>query len=589
MNKRKLWITILTLAGLVLTMALIQSGIALAEDTDVPVTSGKLTLFDEVGNPLANYPADYPSETRNLKYKYRCGGSWVPTTSFQTDASGQVAYSIGCANWDNKITIILNQTSKEQDVTTNSDFQAAKVNAKLKSCTGLITDVPGASVDQGGGYWYDHGSTGSTGTVTFYTFPSNIKLRMNYNHNSQTVYPTIVAGINEVDFQTTKLTINYVGDVKSNKSSSWWTFSKPSMNLLPDDYPFYFKTGSTWDGPVTISVSGCASIYPPSTNQDPVLTVDQSSITVDEGQTATNVGSVSDPDGDPVTLNASIGTVTNNGDGKWSWSFPTIDGPAESQKVTISGEDSNGGTSDTAFSLSVNNVAPYVDNITIPSAPVDINSQPINAIATFSDPAGTYDEPFTCEVNYGDEAGARAGTISGTTCTGPDQTYAEPGVYQVTVSVTDKDGGVGSLTTTGFIVIYDPSGGFVTGGGWFMSPEGAYAANPTLTGKATFGFVAKYKKGANVPDGNTEFQFKAGDLNFYSTSYDWLVVAGNKAQFKGEGTINGQGSYKFKIWADDDNPDTFRIRIWDDTGTITIYDNGSQQPLGGGSIVVHNK
>jgi len=117
------------------------------------------------------------------------------------------------------------------------------------------------------------------------------------------------------------------------------------------------------------------------------------------------------------------------------------------------------------------------------------------------------------------------------------------------------------------------------------SPCSAYVADLFLTGKANFGFVAKYKKGANVPDGNTQFQFKAGDLNFHSTSYEWLVVAGNKAQFKGVGTINGEGSYKFMISADDDNPDTFRIQIWDDNGIV--YDNGAQQSLGGGSIKVH--
>jgi hypothetical protein len=136
------------------------------------------------------------------------------------------------------------------------------------------------------------------------------------------------------------------------------------------------------------------------------------------------------------------------------------------------------------------------------------------------------------------------------------------------------------------VVIYDPSAGFVTGGGWFNSPAGAYKADETLTGKANFGFVAKYKNGANVPDGNTQFQFKAGDLNFHSSSYEWLVVAGNMAMFRGEGTINGEGSYTFMIWADDDNPDTFRIHIWDDSGTV--YDNGSRQSLGGGSIKVHN-
>jgi len=72
-----------------------------------------------------------------------------------------------------------------------------------------------------------------------------------------------------------------------------------------------------------------------------------------------------------------------------------------------------------------------------------------------------------------------------------------------------------------------------------------------LTGKATFGFVSKYIKGKVDPTGNTEFQFKAGDLNFKSTSYEWLVVAGARAQFKGLGTINGTGNYGFMLTAID--------------------------------------
>ena len=92
-----------------------------------------------------------------------------------------------------------------------------------------------------------------------------------------------------------------------------------------------------------------------------------------------------------------------------------------------------------------------------------------------------------------------------------------------------------------------------------------------------------------MPDGNTEFQFKAGDLNFKSTSYDWLVVAGTNAQFKGVGTINGEGTYKFMITADDASPDKFRIKIWYEVSGVeyVVYDNGSQQALGGGSIVIH--
>ena len=50
--------------------------------------------------------------------------------------------------------------------------------------------------------------------------------------------------------------------------------------------------------------------------------------------------------------------------------------------------------------------------------------------------------------------------------------------------------------------------------------------------------------------------------------------------------------YKFLIWAGDDDPDTFRIKIWteDDFGSETVvYDNGSNQEIGSGSIVIHTK
>jgi hypothetical protein len=183
-----------------------------------------------------------------------------------------------------------------------------------------------------------------------------------------------------------------------------------------------------------------------------------------------------------------------------------------------------------------------------------------------------------------DETG---GAFSSVAVDDPDYTAGSTaGIFELSLTVTDP----GNLSDTdpAMLVVYDPSGGFVTGGGWIDSPAGACPVFCNdATGKANFGFVAKYKKGANVPDGQTEFQFKAGDLNFHSSSYEWLVVAGNKAQFRGEGTINGEGSYTFMIWADDDDPDTFRIHIWGDTGTA--YDNGSQQALGGGSIKVHTK
>ncbi|HVA74451.1 MAG TPA: hypothetical protein VNF71_07780 [Acidimicrobiales bacterium] len=37
------------------------------------------------------------------------------------------------------------------------------------------------------------------------------------------------------------------------------------------------------------------------------------------------------------------------------------------------------------------------------------------------------------------------------------------------------------------------------------------------------------------------------------------------------------------IWATDGSPDMFRIQITDSTTGAIVYDNGVQQPIGGGS------
>jgi len=200
--------------------------------------------------------------------------------------------------------------------------------------------------------------------------------------------------------------------------------------------------------------------------------------------------------------------------------------------------------------------------------------------------------------------GDQPGIVSGMSCEFPEYEYLEPGLYQVSVTITDKDSDIGTSVSEGYIVIYDPDGGFVTGGGWITSPEGASTPNPALTGKAKFRFVAKYKKRAIMPIGKTTFQFKEADLKFHSTSYDWLVVAGKKAIIKGVGIIKGQGEFNFLLMAIDgdlkggDGIDKFRIKIWeeDDLGNhVIVYDNllGADDDadpiteLGRGSIAIH--
>jgi len=242
------------------------------------------------------------------------------------------------------------------------------------------------------------------------------------------------------------------------------------------------------------------------------------------------------------------------------------------------------------------NADPVITVIIAPTAPVAIGT-PVEVSAPFTD--ADSGDTHTCTIDWGDNT-TSDGAVAELTCAG-SHSYTAAGVYTVTVTVTDNSDGSDSESFE-YVVVYDPNGGFVTGGGWIDSPAGAYVADPDLTGKATFGFVAKYKKGANVPDGNTQFQFKAGDLHFHSSSYEWLVVAGSDARFKGVGTINGIGNYGFMITATDSAingggvQDAFRIKIWDiDNGDAVVYDNQPDEAddstaataIGGGSIVIH--
>jgi hypothetical protein len=289
----------------------------------------------------------------------------------------------------------------------------------------------------------------------------------------------------------------------------------------------------------------------------------------------------------------------------YSTDFPTTMGALD----TTCGTDGtcNGGNR-SAFIAKIgdvsNNVAPVITSTLGPIGPLAVGT-PAVVVAVFSD-ANTLDT-HTCTFSWDDGQPSSNGTIAETagsgSCTG-SRTFGTAGVYSVQVSVSDNHGANTSKTFE-FVVVYDPSAGFVTGGGWIDSPTGAYLANPNLTGHANFGFVSKYKKGTNIPEGQTEFQFEVADFNFHSTAYQWLVVAGPKAQYKGTGTVNGTGNYGFLLMARDGQQpggggvDKFRIKVWDKSNDdAVVYDNvleGSEdidsanpQALGGGSIVIHN-
>lgn len=318
--------------------------------------------------------------------------------------------------------------------------------------------------------------------------------------------------------------------------------------------------------------------------------------TGDEGDAFTFTGSAADP--------GSLDTLTAEwsfGDGATQAGTLTpehVYGDNGVYTVTLTISDGVATAVDT-LTVTVNNVAPTPGEINGPIDPLEI-SLGVTLEAPFTDPG--FLDTHTAEWDWGDGQ-VTAGTVTETDGQGAasgGHLYGEPGVYTVTLTVTDDDGDSGTSIFQ-YVVVYDTAEGFVTGGGWIDSPLGAYTLDPTLTGKATFGFVSKYKKGATVPTGNTQFVFHADMLNFHSSDYDWLVIAGEKAKYKGTGAINGLGEYGFMLTATDgdlkDTFDTFRIKIWDKATGEVVYDNQMGESddsydatqLSSGNIKVHKK
>jgi hypothetical protein len=251
--------------------------------------------------------------------------------------------------------------------------------------------------------------------------------------------------------------------------------------------------------------------------------------------------------------------------------------------------------------ITVNNVAPTLGQINIP-----VSLNPVNATvfanANFTDPGSL--DTHTATWDWGDGT-TSAGTINETGGNGiasANHTYTVAGVYRVTLKITDKDSAVSNLSEFQFVVVYDPNGGFVTGGGQINSPAGALVAQPNVAGRGTFGFNAKYQRNGRLHS-ELEFELQGVRFHFHAHDAQWLVINGAQAQFQGTGTLEGSSHrYRFLLSMIDGRVsggggvDKLRLQIWDiDAGDRLVYDNQMGDPINAaptvpirnGNIVIH--
>jgi hypothetical protein len=248
--------------------------------------------------------------------------------------------------------------------------------------------------------------------------------------------------------------------------------------------------------------------------------------------------------------------------------------------ITFTATDGAGNTATTTRTVCV------AHNITSPSNGNAFKvGSTVNFAGTFWDIAGNrhtakwnIDGTLVSGVVVSEPSGIKSGKVTGS------YKFTSPGIYKLQMNVTDQNGITSSVATNGdleaIVVVYDPNGGYTYGSGCFVSPPGAIPTNPTATGPVSFGFQTNYYKGATNPKGETQFDFRAGDLEFNALNFDYLVVDGSNAQFKGSGKIIGdQSGYNFIMTViDGDAPngggvDKIRMKIYNKNTGQVMYDN----------------
>jgi hypothetical protein len=174
-------------------------------------------------------------------------------------------------------------------------------------------------------------------------------------------------------------------------------------------------------------------------------------------------------------------------------------------------------------------------------------------------------------------------------------------VYTVEVIV---DGGYYSGYSEDVLVIYDPSLGFTTGGGWFYWPD--------TTDKTNFGYTMKYNKKGQRVKGNlllirhmsdgSIFRLKSNALNGLALGdtgiFTWATFSG-KATYLEPGWPEPIGNHQFLVYVEDHGEpgagaDSFWIEVQDKDGNLVTLSiirpaEDNAQTLQGGNIVVpHN-
>ncbi|NBV45042.1 MAG: hypothetical protein EBR86_05225 [Planctomycetia bacterium] len=155
--------------------------------------------------------------------------------------------------------------------------------------------------------------------------------------------PAVVTGTWGTAYPTDTIVLAAsVGAVTKNADGTW------SWTATPADQ--FSATTVTITATDPLGITSTTSFSYAATNAPPAVAATSAAVTGSVLQTLSNSGTWSDVAADTVTLSASLGTVTKNANGTWSWSL-TPAAKLTDQTVTITANDEDGGSSSTTFTV----------------------------------------------------------------------------------------------------------------------------------------------------------------------------------------------------------------------------------------------
>jgi hypothetical protein len=393
-------------------------------------------------------------------------------------------------------------------------------------------------------------------------------------------------------------------------SGAWTTYSTPFNVLDFDSHTIYYRSvdvagnvedvQSIWIVVNAASISYCGDVsgqYSDEVTVEAMLT-DMATQQPISGRTITfTIGSQS-----ITAVTDSLGLATAS---------IVLDQQAEMYTVsaTFTGDMEYLACSDSqAFAITRENAEPeYTGDTVVPTT-----AKSINLRATIFDSSdGFWGDLTKIQVTFTIYAGQLSSTPYLTVTSIPVSSTDMPGVgvatatidnlpeneYLVLASIDPNNYYSGPTSDASALTVYEPTGDFVTGGGWIRDSSGS---------KGNFGFNIKYNK-RGKPQGNSLYVYREGGWNYIVKSNAWVGMAidGNHAYFEAKCVIQkynpatgelvwGEGNYKFRVDVWDNDPDggvdVYQIRVWDKNGVV--FHEAGFDPIGylqGGNILIHEE